>query len=85
MINNGSGKITGEFTNGDKYSTTGDGSTGVSEADRELLDEHDVQYEFEAPSNNWLLGILSIFLPVAADHRVLHLDAAACVRARWAT
>ncbi len=65
VINNGSGKITGEFTNGDKYSTTGDGSTGVSDADRELLDEHDVQYEFEAPSNNWLLGILSIFLPVA--------------------
>ncbi len=65
VINNGSGKITGEFTNGDKYSTTGDGATGVSDADRELLDEHDVQYEFEAPSNNWLLGILSIFLPVA--------------------
>ncbi|MET0662247.1 MAG: ATP-dependent zinc metalloprotease FtsH [Ilumatobacteraceae bacterium] len=65
VINNGSGKITGEFTNGDEYSTTGDGSTGVSDADRELLDEHDVQYEFEAPSNNWLLGILSIFLPVA--------------------
>jgi len=65
VINNGSGKITGEFTNGDKYTTTGDGATGVSDADRVLMDEHDVQYEFEAPSNNWLLGILSIFLPVA--------------------
>ena len=65
VINNGSGKITGEFTNGDKYTTTGDGATGVSDADRALMDEHDVQYEFEAPSNNWLLGILSIFLPVA--------------------
>ncbi len=39
-------------------------ATGVSDADRELLDEQDVQYEFEAPSNNWLLSILSIFLPV---------------------
>ncbi len=65
VINNGSGKITGEFTNGDKYSTTGDGATGVSDADRALMDEHDVKYEFEAPSNNWLLGVLSIFLPVA--------------------
>ncbi len=64
VINNGSGKITGEFTNGDKYSTTGDGDTGVSDADRELLVENNVQFEFEAPSNNWLLGILSIFLPV---------------------
>ncbi len=63
-INTGSGKITGEFTNGDKYTTTGRADTGVSDADQELMIENDVQFTFVAPSNNWLLGILSIFLPV---------------------
>ncbi len=64
VIDNGSGRITGEFTNGDKYSTTGDGATGVSDDDRQLLVDNEVTYEFKAPSSNWLLGILSIFLPV---------------------
>ena len=63
-INTGSGKITGEFTNGDKYSTSGGGERGVSEADEQLLIENEVSYKFIPPSNNWLLGILSIFLPV---------------------
>src|SRR6056297_875264 len=63
-IQNGSGTISGEFTNGDRYNTTGDGSTGVSDDDRALLIENGVEYDFEAESSNWLLGILSIFLPV---------------------
>ncbi|MGB0112819.1 MAG: ATP-dependent zinc metalloprotease FtsH [Ilumatobacteraceae bacterium] len=63
-INNGSGKITGEFANGDKYSTSGGGERGVSDADEQLMIEQNVDYEFKPPSNNWLLGILSIFLPV---------------------
>jgi cell division protease FtsH len=63
-INTGSGKITGEFTNGDTYSTSGGGERGVSEADEQLLIEQNVDYEFKPPSNNWLLGLLSIFLPV---------------------
>src|SRR6056297_1417699 len=63
-IQNGSGRITGTFTNGDRYNTTGDGSTGVSDDDRALLIENGVEYDFEAESSNWLLGILSIFLPV---------------------
>ncbi len=61
---NESGKITGEFTNGDKYTTSGGGPRGVSEADEQLLIENDVAYKFTPASNNWLLGILSIFLPV---------------------
>ncbi len=61
---NASGKITGEFTNGDQYTTTGDASTGVSDPDRELLIENNVAYKFTPASNNWLLGVLSIFLPV---------------------
>ncbi len=61
---NASGKITGEFTNADKYSTSGGGPRGVSEADEQLLIDNDVAYKFTPASNNWLLGILSIFLPV---------------------
>ncbi len=63
-INTGSGKITGEFVNGDSYSTSGGGDRGVSEADEQLMIEENVDYEFKPPSNNWLLSILSIFLPV---------------------
>jgi cell division protease FtsH len=61
---NASGKITGEFTNGDKYTTTGDASTGVSDEDRLLMIDNNVDFKFTAASNNWLLGVLSIFLPV---------------------
>ncbi|NND74656.1 MAG: ATP-dependent zinc metalloprotease FtsH [Ilumatobacter sp.] len=64
-INTGSGKISGEFTNEDKYTTSGGGERGVSEADEALLLENDVKYKFIPPSNNWLLGLLSIFLPIA--------------------
>ena len=63
-INTGSGKISGEFDNGDKYTTSGGGERGVSEADEQLLIEQNVDYEFKPPSSNWLLGALSIFLPV---------------------
>jgi len=63
-ISTGSGKITGEFDNGDKYTTSGGGERGVSEADEQLLIDQNVDYEFKPPSNNWLLGVLSIFLPV---------------------
>src|SRR6187431_269187 len=64
VINTGSGKITGEFANGDSYSTSGGGERGVSEADEQLMIEQNVDYEFKPPSNNWLLNLLSIFLPV---------------------
>jgi cell division protease FtsH len=63
-INTGSGKITGEFTNGDSYTTSGGGERGVSEADEQLLIDNNVKYKFTPASNNWLLGLLSIFLPV---------------------
>ena len=61
---NESGKITGEFTNGDKYTTSGGGPRGVSEGDEQLLIENNVDFKFTPASNNWLLGVLSIFLPV---------------------
>jgi cell division protease FtsH len=63
-INTGSGKITGEFKDGTKYNTTGGGDRGVSEADEQLLIDTDVKYEFKAPANNWLIGLLGFMLPV---------------------
>ncbi|MEZ7961391.1 MAG: AAA family ATPase, partial [Ilumatobacter sp.] len=64
-INTGSGKITGQFNNEDKYTTSGGGERGVSEADETLLIAQDVNYKFIPPSSNWLLGLLSVFLPIA--------------------
>jgi len=63
-INTGSGKITGEFTNGEKYNSSGGGERGVSESDEQLLRENDVKYEFTPPSNNFLLNLLGFMLPV---------------------
>jgi cell division protease FtsH len=63
-INTGSGKISGEFKNGDEYNTTGGGERGVSEADEALLIENEVQFEFKAPSNNWFLNVIGLMLPV---------------------
>lgn len=63
-INTGSGKITGEFTSGGDYNTSGGGERGLSEADEALLREQGVEYEFTPPSNNWLLGLLGFMLPV---------------------
>ncbi len=64
VINTGSGKITGEFTNEDPYTTNGGGPRGVSEADEQLLVEQNVDYEFKAPSNNWFLSVFGLMLPV---------------------
>jgi cell division protease FtsH len=63
-INNSSGKINGEFVNGDKYSTVGGGERGVSAEDEQLMIDNNVQYKFVPESNNWFLGLLTIFLPV---------------------
>jgi cell division protease FtsH len=75
-INNGSGKISGEFEDGSKFTTTGGGERGLSEADEAVLRANDVAYSFKAPSNNWFLSIIGLLLPGHADHRLLRLDAA---------
>ncbi len=64
VISTGSGKISGEFTSGDEYSTSGGGDRGVSEADEQLLIEQGVDYEFKPPSNNWFLSVFGLMLPV---------------------
>ena len=61
---NASGKITGEFSNGDKYSTSGGGPRGVSDSDEQLLIENKVAYKFTPASSNWFVGLLTVFLPI---------------------
>lgn len=63
-INTGSGKISGEKTNDDRYNASGGGERGVSEADEQLLKEAGVNYEFTPPSNNFLLNLLGFMLPI---------------------
>ncbi|MGI9644934.1 MAG: ATP-dependent zinc metalloprotease FtsH [Ilumatobacteraceae bacterium] len=63
-ISTGSGKITGEFQDGEKYTTVGGGERGVSEADEQLLIENNVDYKFKSPSNNWFLSVIGLMLPV---------------------
>ncbi|MFT6390506.1 MAG: cell division protease FtsH [Ilumatobacter sp.] len=63
-INTGSGKITGDYTNGDGYNTTGGGPRGLSEADETLVRQAGVDVVFKAPSSNALLSLLGFMLPV---------------------
>ena len=60
---NGTGKITGDLTDGSSFQTTG-GADGPTETDETLLRANDVDYDFTTPSSNWLLGVLSLMLPV---------------------
>jgi cell division protease FtsH len=64
LINTGSGKISGEYTNGERYNSNGGGERGVSEADEVLLREKGVEVEFKPPSNNFLLNLLGFMLPI---------------------
>ncbi len=66
-INNTTGKITGEFTDAagaGKFTSTGGGERGLSEADEALLDEQGVDIEFFTPSTNWFWSWAGILLPM---------------------
>ena len=63
-VNTGSGRITGDFTNGDRFNTSGGGERGLSEADEALLRDRGVDLEFTPPSNNFLLNLLGFMLPI---------------------
>ncbi len=58
------GKITGELNDGTKFVTHGGGDRGLSEVDEALVDERGVKKKFHAPSSNWLLNLLGLFLPI---------------------
>src|SRR5215217_5381673 len=63
-VNNSSNTITGKLKNGQTFSTTGGGDRSLSEADEATVREQNVDLEFKTPGNNWLLGLLSVLLPV---------------------
>ena len=63
-INNSTGAIEGEFDDGTEFRTTGGGERGLSESDEATLRENNVDYQFKTPSNNWLLSIAGLLLPV---------------------
>jgi len=64
VIDNSSGKITGELTDGTEFTTTGGGERGLSEADEELARSKGVDVDFKTPSSNWFLSVIGLMLPV---------------------
>ena len=63
-VDKGSGKITGELTNGDTFNTTAGGEAGLFEGDQTFLEENGVIISYKAPSNNFLLNLLGFMLPI---------------------
>ena len=63
-VETGTSKITGELSDGSKFVTHGGGDRGLSAADESVLKSKDVELTFDPPNSNWLLGLLSVLLPV---------------------
>jgi cell division protease FtsH len=63
-IDNATGKIKGELTNGTQFRTTGGGERGLSADDETLARSRGVDVDFTTPSSNFLLGVLTLMLPV---------------------
>jgi cell division protease FtsH len=64
-VDNSDLTITGSFTSeqgGGDFTSTAP-PQGPSDADRELFAEQGVKLEFSSPGSNWLLSVLSLFLP----------------------
>jgi cell division protease FtsH len=65
--NNNDGHISGEFSNGEKFTTTGVPSPpGPSDADRALFQAHGVQVTFKTPSSSICGTLLPLLLPIVA-------------------
>ncbi len=63
-FNNATYEITGETTDGTKFSTFAP-SPGLSDADRALLDDNGVDLKPGTPKSSWVPGVISLFLPIA--------------------
>ena len=63
-VENGSLKITGELTDGTKFQSTGGGDSGLISDDAESIRAKGVDIDFKSPSNNWLLSMVGLLLPV---------------------
>ena len=60
-INNSTNVISGELTNGGKFTTTG--AISLSDADEMLLKENGVEYDYSTPQPNWITSLLPVVLP----------------------
>ncbi|MEJ7799000.1 MAG: ATP-dependent zinc metalloprotease FtsH [Ilumatobacter sp.] len=60
---NGTGKITGQLTDGSDFVTIGS-ADGPNDSETELLRSEVEDFTFENPSSNFLLNILGLMLPV---------------------
>ena len=63
-VQTGSGKITGELSDGTAFTTFGGGDRGLSEEDETLVKSKGAKLSFDPPSSNWVLNLISILLPV---------------------
>ena len=63
VVNNTTNTISGELTDGTKYTTTGGGDRGVSAADEAMLREKGVDLDFITPQTSWIWSWAGILLP----------------------
>jgi cell division protease FtsH len=63
VVNNTTNTISGELTDGTKYTTTGGGDRGVSAADEAMLREQGVDLDFITPQTSWIWSWMGILLP----------------------
>ncbi len=61
-INNETGRITGETTKGESFSTSGPLEVPVD--DLRTFREHSVEYTFKTPQSSWLGSLIPLLLPV---------------------
>ena len=64
-INNDNAKISGERTNGDKFTTTGPLQGGIPEADLATMREQGVEIDFKTPESGIFGTLIPLLLPVA--------------------
>jgi cell division protease FtsH len=62
-IDNGNRSVTGEFNNGQAFSSTAD--TTIADSDLQRFQEHNVDVSFKQPDSNWWAGLLTLLLPFA--------------------
>ncbi|MEO7398075.1 MAG: ATP-dependent zinc metalloprotease FtsH, partial [Ilumatobacteraceae bacterium] len=62
-IDNGSRNVSGEFQNGDEFSTTADNQ--INETDTARFEAAAIDYGFKQPDSNWWAGLLTLLLPFA--------------------
>jgi cell division protease FtsH len=60
-INNLSNTISGEYKNGDTFTTTG--AVTLSDADEQLLKSRNVDYDYSTPQGNFFTSLIPILLP----------------------